>query len=100
MTFGGTPSRGLGKPHWRWGDSTDPCRAVGAPSETEPHERRIAARKITVAGGHDRPIPHGPLASQAMTAIDPADPQLIDDVEPCANETLDRFLTGTVTVVP
>jgi stearoyl-CoA desaturase (Delta-9 desaturase) len=24
----------------------------------------------------------------------------IDDVEPCENETLDRFLTGTVTVVP
>ena len=23
-----------------------------------------------------------------------------DDVEPCANEALDRFLTGTVTAIP
>lgn len=29
-----------------------------------------------------------------------ATPQLPDDVEPCENETLDRFITGTVTVVP
>jgi stearoyl-CoA desaturase (delta-9 desaturase) len=42
-----------------------------------------------------------------MTASDPAlrltddpAPLLPDDVEPCANETLDRFLTGFVTVVP
>jgi stearoyl-CoA desaturase (Delta-9 desaturase) len=27
-------------------------------------------------------------------------PQLPDDVEPCENETLDRIITGTVTVVP
>jgi stearoyl-CoA desaturase (delta-9 desaturase) len=30
----------------------------------------------------------------------PSSPQLRDDVQPVANERLDRFLTGTVTVVP
>jgi stearoyl-CoA desaturase (delta-9 desaturase) len=35
-----------------------------------------------------------------MTATtEPLEP-LVDDIEPCANENLDRFLTGTVTVVP
>src|SRR3954462_7183635 len=34
-----------------------------------------------------------------MTATEPLEP-LVDDTEPCANETLDRILTGTVTVVP
>ena len=41
-----------------------------------------------------------------MTATDPAlrlkdepAPPLMDDIEPCANERLDRFLTGFVTVV-
>ena len=35
-----------------------------------------------------------------MTTL--ADPEApgIDDVEPCENETLDRLMTGTVTVVP
>ena len=33
------------------------------------------------------------------TLAEPSPPGL-DDVEPCENETLDRFLTGTVTVLP
>src|SRR5215211_7216344 len=35
-----------------------------------------------------------------MSTLAEADAPGIDDVEPCENETLDRFLTGTVTVVP
>jgi stearoyl-CoA desaturase (Delta-9 desaturase) len=35
-----------------------------------------------------------------MSTLAEADAPGIDDVEPCENENLDRFVTGTVTVVP
>ena len=42
-----------------WGDSTDPIRAIGAPSrKQEPHGRHVAVRIVTVAAGNIRSAGH------------------------------------------